>query len=71
MSLLKSPIAFKQDIKQITIIGPARLYNNHPKLCTVNRDFSRKGQRGHFAPPENGFAPLNYASNGSMIKSIS
>ena len=21
------------------------------------RDFSRRGQRGHFAPPENGFAP--------------
>jgi len=31
------------------------------------RDFSRRGQRGHFVPPENGFAPLDYAS---MIKLI-
>ena len=26
----------------------------------TERDFSRGGQRGHFAPPENGFAPLSY-----------
>jgi len=26
-----------------------------------------QGQRGHFAPPENGFAPLNYASVIKLI----
>ena len=28
-------------------------------VCMCVRDFSR-GQRGHFAPPENVFAPLSY-----------
>jgi len=31
-----------------------------------SRDFSR-GARGHFVPPENGFAPLNYASMMKLI----
>ena len=26
-------------------------------MVVIGRDFSRRGQRGHFAPPENGFAP--------------
>jgi len=33
---------------------------------TYNRDFSRGEQRGHFAPPENGFAPPGLCLNDKI-----
>ena len=38
-------------------------------FTTTCRDFLGVGKGGF--PPENGLAPLNYTSNGSMIKLIS